>query len=559
MDLWFILMEFVILLGCAFLFGTLAQKFGQSPILGYILTGIVVGPFINNSSAVNQVSELGVSLLLFSIGLEFSFRQLMKMGRLAFGGGGLQVLGTLLICALVLSLFITLPRALTIGAIIALSSTTLVLRMLVDKASIDSIHGRASLSILLFQDIAIVPLVLMISFFVPSAQDTSILSHIFKIGLSVSGLILVFYLLLYQIFPKLLSKKTLFENRELTVLFAISIGLGATWAAHTAHISPALGAFVAGILLGESPYATQIRADIGSLRTIMVTLFFASVGMLAKPLWFIHHLHWILLAGVLVFLFKALLIYGVTRIFGLSKRYALATGIGLAQVGEFSFVLATTARDGGVLDPFAIDLIISVIIVLMLVTPYMVTGALPIADWLFSGFSKKPVSDFHTGSDGEPQEPVSRVLVVGLGPSGRHVVQTLKDQNLVPLVIDTNPDGRVFSKKHKFSLHLGDAAQEDILKHAGLMDVCMAVITVPDPVTSIQIVRMIRRLRPDIGLVVRCRYNRHLNELKQAGATIVVDEETTMGEMLSRKITEGLEDESGSLLACRLAGQTKNT
>ena len=192
----------------------------------------------------------------------------------------------MLVVTLVMFSLVGLPRALTLGAILALSSTTIVLRMLVDRMEIDSVKGRACLAILLLQDIAIVPLVLMVSFFTPAAAEMNMGLHILKVILSVIGLAGVFYLLLYHLAPILLSEARLFANRELTVLLSIAVGLGAAWAAHKLHISPALGAFVAGMLLGESPFATQIRADIGSMRIIMVTLFFASVGMQAKPMWF---------------------------------------------------------------------------------------------------------------------------------------------------------------------------------------------------------------------------------------------------------------------------------
>ena len=277
---------------------------GQSPIIGYLLTGIIVGPPLFNTALVNQASELGVALLLFSIGLEFSFKQLMKMGRMAFGGGTLQVVLTILTVSLITVNMFDLPRALTLGAIVAMSSTTMVLRLLVDRVEIDSVKGRTCLAILLLQDIAIVPLVLMVSFFTPAASEINIGLHILKVSLSVIGLAVVFYLLLYHLAPVLLSEAKLFANRELTVLLSITVGFGAAWAAHKLHISPALGAFVAGMLLGESPFATQIRSDIGSMRIIMVTLFFSSVGMQAKPIWFIKHLHWVALVSVIVLILK---------------------------------------------------------------------------------------------------------------------------------------------------------------------------------------------------------------------------------------------------------------
>lgn len=555
MDIWFVVMEMVMLLGGAFLMGAMAQRLGQSPILGYLLAGTIVGPLLFNTTTVDQASELGVALLLFSIGLEFSFKQLMKMGRMAFGGGTLQVVLTILAVTLVTVYMIDLPRALTLGAIVALSSTTVVLRMLVDRVEIDSVKGRTCLAILLLQDIAIVPLVLMVSFFTPAAAEMNIGLHILKVSLSVIGLAVVFYLLLYHLAPLLLSEAKLFANRELTVLLSISVGFGAALAAHKLHISPALGAFVAGMLLGESPFSTQIRADIGSMRIIMVTLFFASVGMQAKPMWFVMHLHWIALVSVIVLILKTGIIYGVARFFSLDNRQALATGITLSQIGEFSFVLAATARSGGLLKADIVDLIISVIIVLMLVTPYLIANADAIAERLLALIHRKrslAAGPFQSVEE----EPLNRVLVVGLGPAGRQVVQTLVTQHLEPVIIDVNPKNREYARQQGLHLYLGDAGHEDILIHAGLTDVCMVVVTIPDPHAAVRIVEMIRRLKPHVPIAVRCRYNRHVANLEGAGADIVVDEEISIGDMLSRQIVDYLKDDSGAVVACRLGGLT---
>jgi CPA2 family monovalent cation:H+ antiporter-2 len=554
MDLWFFLMEMVMLLGGAFLLGALAQRMRLSPIVGYLLTGTIIGPLVFNATAVNQAAELGVSLLLFSIGLEFSFQQMRKMGRMALGGGTVQILATITIVTLLTLAYTSVSKALTIGAIIALSSTAVVLRMLVDRSEIDSVHGRACLGILLLQDIAIVPLVLMVSLFSPAALETNVGMHMLKIVAAVMGLAIVFYILLYLVVPFLLSKEVLFANRELTVLLAISVGLGAAWAAHAVHISPALGAFVAGLLLGESPFATQIRADIGSLRIIMVTLFFASVGMLVKPLWFLTHMHWIFLGAIGVFILKTGIIYGVARLFGLNNRQAFATGIALGQIGEFSFVLANTAREGGVLETSTLDLIISMVIVLMLVTPFLVTLAVPMADRVVSFFSRR--ADLAEGyANDSGAEPANRVLVVGTGPAGLKVVNGLMEAGLKPVVIEMNPAGREYEERLGIEVHLGDASHEDVLKHAGLSEFCMAVITIPDPAMAIRIIQMMRRLRPDLSIVARSRYHRHMADLKKAGADVVLDEEYTIGEMLTHKIKDGLEESSGVLLACRLAGQ----
>jgi K+:H+ antiporter len=557
MDLWYVLMELVLLFGSAFVLGSLAQKFKQSPILGYILAGVIVGPVMNNTAMVNQLAELGVSLLLFSIGLEFSFKQVRRMGKIAFVGGALQVGITIGITALMSALFLDLPKAmaLAMGAIAALSSTTIVLRVLVDRAEMESIHGRTSLGILLFQDMAIVPLVILIGILSPSGGGSGVGLHILKLLTAISGLVLILYILLYHLIPRLLSSSLIFTNRELTVLFTVSTGLGAIWAAHSIGISPALGAFVAGMLLGESPFATQVKSDIGSLRILMVTLFFASVGMFIKPLWFITHLHYILPLAGLIFLIKAGVIYAITRALGLDRRYALATGITLGQIGEFSFVLAAAARDGGLINLSVMDLIVSVTIVLMLATPYMVAKALPLSARLLELLPWAGNNFKSTATDESAEE--QRVIVVGLGPAGRKVTQTLKAWGMTPVIIDVNPLSQKFAAQEDVEIHLGDAASEEILVHAGLLQSCMGVITVPDPKIAVQIIKTMRHLVPSFSLVVRSRYNRHHKDLEKAGATVIVDEETMVGEMLSQRITDSLADENSTLLACRLSGKNK--
>ena len=256
----------------------------------------------------------------------------------------------------------------------------------------------------------------------------------------------------------------------------------------------------------------------------------------------------------MVLMLKTGIMYGVGRLFNLDNRQALVTGITLSQVGEFSFVLAAAARNGGVLTSDTVDLLVSVIIVLMLVTPFLINHADAFAERLLALIShRKPLSpDLSSSSQAGS---VNQVLVVGLGPAGQQVVQMLLTHGLEPVLIDVNPKSREYASQHGLDLHLGDAGHEEVLMHAGLATVCMAVVTVPDPQAAVRIVTIIRRLRPHLSIAVRCRYNRHMADLQEAGADIVVNEEITMGDMLSRQIIAHLVDESGTLVACRLGGQ----
>ena len=539
------------LLGGAFLLGAVAQRLRQSPIIGYLLAGTIVGPLLFDHEVIQQTAELGVSLLLFSIGLEFSFGRLKSMGRMAFGGGAVQVSATMAAVILATLLPLGLAQALTMGAIVALSSTAMVMRVLVERSEIDSVRGRACLAILLMQDIAIVPLVIMVSLLPATGTGAPVSLQILKILAAGSRLVGLLYLLLRWVAPTLLSMQGLFANRELSVLLAISVGLGATWAAHRVGISPALGAFVAGMLLGESPFANQIQSDIGSLRIVMVTLFFASVGMLVQPIFFAHHLRWIFLAALAIWLLKTLVVYVATRLFGLDHRHALATGISLGQIGEFSLVLAGSALQSGLFDKFTFDFMLSSIIVLMFATPYMVAGAFPLANLLSRRGRRGQGS---AASQALPSH--NRVLVIGFGPAGRQVVRHLQERELESVVVDVNPRSRSEAAQMGLTLYLGDACNEEILLHAGLDSVCMAVVTVPDPATAIRVVKTLRRLRPHLAIAARCRYHRHLEALRKAGADIVVDEETSIGHLLAHDIIDFMRESPGQTLACRLGGQT---
>ena len=370
------LFDILVLLGGALVLGVLCERLKQSPILGYLAAGTLLGPnalqIVSSADQVTQLAELGVALLLFTIGLEFSWPRLKKLGTAAFGGGAAQVIITMGIgtgCAL--GFGVSWKTAISIGAIVALSSTAVVLRLLISRSEIESAHGRYALGILLMQDVAVVPLVLLVTVLGGngSAQEMGT-----DVLLAIGGAILlvgVLYVLLNKVAPKIMGLGELQKNRDLPILLAIVIGLGSAWGSHKLGLSPALGAFVAGMILAESPFATQIRADIGSIRTLLVTLFFSSIGMLGDPAWFVSNLPAVLGLVAAIVVGKSVLIWGVLRVFGLTHRNALAAGICLGQVGEFSFVLAAVGR-GTVISEEVFTLIISTTIVTLFLTPYLV-------------------------------------------------------------------------------------------------------------------------------------------------------------------------------------------
>lgn len=552
--MWQLLMEVVLLLAAAFVLGALAQQLRQSAIIGYLAAGIVLGPVLFNAKVVGQVAELGVALLLFSIGLEFSYSRLRKLGPMALVGGTLQVIITMVAFGLLMTTVLKPSAAVAVGAMIALSSTAVVLRVLVDRSAVDSVHGRNALGILLLQDMAVVPLVLLVTVLTQSGGKGDIVFNLAKTLGGAVALVFAFYLLFYHIVPRVLMARGLFNSRELVVLTAIITALGSIWSAHALGLSPALGGFLAGMLLAESPFATQIRSDITGIRTLFVTLFFTSVGMLANPAWFMKHIHLVVTLLALIFLGKTIIIYGIARMFKQGPAPALATGLTLSQTGEFSFVLATAAHGGGLISADQFALLISVTILSMVLASHVVVHAESWSLFILRRLFPSRRQHFEPTADHAPAAK-GHVLIIGFGPAGRQVARALIDQGRVPQVIELNPENARKAAQMNLEVHIGDATSSDILDHAGIKSSCGVVITLPDPKTCVDIIANVKLVVPEIFVIARSRYHRHVSDITDHGATIVVDEENTVGQVLAEELVELLRQPCKLALACALAGE----
>ena len=560
---WQIISDVLILLVAALLLGTLAEQLRQSAILGYLLAGMIVGPkvlgFVGSSEQVEVIAELGVALLLFTIGLEFSIRRLRRLGTVALLGGSLQVVITLLAAAALAMLMGLDPRAsLAVGAIVALSSTACVLRVLVDRTALDSIYGRNALGILLLQDVAVIPLMLMMAALSGSSLKSGGLMLLRTVALG-AVLIGLFYFLFNLVVPRLLHNRRWVVNRELPILLAIVVALGAVVAAHRVEISPAMVAFIAGVLLGESPFAVQIRADVSSVRTLLLTVFFASIGLMGDPIWVMDH--WILVAGTVaaIVVGKVLIISTIVRLLRMTAGLAVATGLCLAQVGEFSFVLAAIAHpcppleDVGVqlINEDIFNLIISAMIVTLFLTPLLVTAAPHAVNWIEVWCNRRTTWKYSRSTAGdrastrfvaleterssigppdERDESQGKIFIIGFGPAGQSVAQALLSQHRQQIiVIDLNARNTAMAQGQGLAAQLGDASHRDVLEHAQIHRAGAIVITVPDPQVSRTIIYHCKYLAPSAAIVVRSRYHVLVWELQSAGALEVVDEEENVG------------------------------
>ena len=552
MEIWVTNAKLVLLLAVAFVLGVAALRLKQSAIIGYLLAGTFLGSTLFDRQELAHWGELGVSLLLFTIGLEFSFGRLKRLGSAALVGGIFQVLVTLAVFALAFAYRGSAGAALVWGEMVAVSSTAIVLRILMDRSELDSVSGRAAVGILLLQDIAVVPLVLSITVMSRGGSTQLIAIEIGKTLAAAGGLVVLFYGLFYHVIPRVLMRGGLFADRELVVLLAIIIAFGAAWAAHSLGLSPALGSFLAGMLLAESPFASQIRADIGSLRTLFVTLFFTSVGMLADPRWFLANWQEVLVWLGLVFSGKALITFGICVALKMGPAYAMATGITLAQIGEFSFVLATGAKNGGLIDEHIFSLAVSVTILSMFLAPYMVSYARPAGRrviGLFSPQTRRPAAE----TEDVPLAQKGGVFIVGFGPAGRKVARALMEKAIRPHVIELNPRSVKAALRMGLNVHLGDASYTDIIAHAGIHEACVIVVTVPDPRTAKRILQSIHTLSPGASVIVRSRHHIATPMLWERGAAFVVDEENVVGRELARQVIEFLKDDSPGQSVCRFA------
>lgn len=535
-SLWTILGDMLALLATAMILGALAERLKQSAVVGYMLAGVIIAPLIASDDTINAVSQLGIALLLFSVGLEFSFDRLKRFGVGPWILGGCQVVATMFaVIMLATSFGMSLKGAFVVGAALSLSSTAVVLRSLQERAEVDTLHGRRALGILLFQDLAVIPLVLIVSSLGQGASALSIGREMLEqFGIAI-GLFLGFFLINRFVLPLFLAGKLLARNRELPILFAVVIALAASWSAQELGISSALGAFVAGILLGESRLATQIRADISALRTLFVTLFFSGIGMLLNVQYVLENPLVVVVAIVATILGKAVIL-SLIGVFSRHRlRHAVALGLTVSQIGVFSFVLLDLGLQQNLIVQSTFDLMVAVTIATIFVTPYLVIIGPKAGQWLERKLRHKGKEASRDDADAsrEDQKPRPLVIVMGFGPAGRAVAEQAKKLKCQVTILDLNQVAILEARQMGYRAYVGDVSAVQILELAEVEKADAVVVTLPDAVASQAVVKQIRALCPSVHVIVRSRYHRWASWLEQAGAHAVVDEEIAVGGQLS--------------------------
>ena len=547
MDLWTNLLDLIVLLAVAMLLGVLAERLKQSAVVGYMIAGVLVanaGQALGDKANVETLANLGVILLMFTIGLEFNWSRLKRLGLTALVAGSLQIGLTVAVAMAVGTSVLSWQAAFAIGAALAMSSTAVVLPVLQKRAEADSVHGRFALGVLLVQDLAVVPLVLIVGALgVPAggepARGLDILLGTLK-GFGVVALfVLGFYLFSRFVLPLLVKWAVPAHNRDVLTLFAFLMAMGSAWLAQQVGISPALGALLAAIFLGESIIAPQLRSDVTPLKTVFVTLFFSAIGMYLDVQWLIKDFAWayVLLLTAMIVVIKPVVVTMVGLIMKLTPRSAVAAGCSMAQVGLFSFVLAQIARDGQIIAQLHFDLIVASTILTLFLTPYTVQLGRPLGNTFDAFLRKRGWSRARIGPEPAAQKLAKgHIVVVGYGPAGREVVEAARKQSLPLIVLDLNPQSVIEARKLGLEAYVGDASQPAILKLARLEDASAIVITLPDHRLTTAIIVEARALCDDAKIIARARYHRYFNLLEGAGASIVVDEERHVGRRLSEYI-----------------------
>lgn len=510
-------------------------------LIGYMLTGVIIGPsgitpMIMDTEAVETLAEIGVVLLLFTIGLEFSLEKLIAMQRVVLLGGGLQVMLTIAAGAAAAHYIadFTWSQAAFIGFVVALSSTAIVLKTYADRAESDTPYGRVGLGILLFQDLCIVPMMLFVPLLAGKQQLTAV-SVLVTLGKAVVAVLLI-VVTARLVFPFLLRWLVTLRSREVFVSFAVLACLGMAWLTAQAGLSLALGAFIAGVVLSESEYSHQIVADILPFRDIFNGIFFVSVGMLLSLNVLAED--WPTVAGLvaLIVVVKTLLAFAAVKALGRTTRIALTAALGLAQIGEFSFVLLKVGADMGLLSQSSYQVFLAASIVTMLATPLLISVA-PTLGYQFCRLTGLPDTP-----DVAPTElpPVSgHVVIAGYGLNGRNLARVLRAASIPYRIIELNIESIRTARKQGEPIIYGDGTRREVLHAAGLEGARVLVVAISDATATRRIAALAREMKPDLHIIVRTRFVSEMNGLYALGVNQVIPEEfETSLEIFARVLRE---------------------
>ncbi|MCP4629475.1 MAG: potassium transporter KefB [bacterium] len=540
-----LLNDIVIIFGLSIAVLYMCHRIRVPVIVGFLLTGILTGPHgLGLVKAVHEVeilAEVGIVLLLFTIGIEFSFKNLFQIRKSVLMGGSLQVLLTLLAAFSIARHFgQTFGEAVFIGFLAALSSTAIVLKLIQERGEVDSPHGRTTLGILIFQDIIIVPMILVTPLL---AGDTGDLGATLLIlaGKGI-GIIILVIVSAKWVVPHVLYQIARTRNRELFMLSVVVICLSVAWGTASAGLSLALGAFLAGLIVSESEYSHQALGNILPFRDVFTSFFFVSIGMLLDVGFLSRQPELIALIALCVLVLKSIIAGSVAILLGFPLRAGILIGLALCQIGEFSFILSRTGVEHGLLAGNIYQLFLNVSVLTMAATPFIIAVAPRLAKLVLRlPLPKKLKSGLHPVTETKEPDKKDHLIIIGFGVNGGNVARAAKAAGIPYVIIEMNPETVRSELAKGEPIFFGDATHKEILQHANIKDARIVVVVINDAAATSRIIEIARRLNSKVHLIVRTRYLQEMTALRELGADQVIPEEfETSVEIFTRVLAKYL-------------------
>ena len=538
--------DIALILVAALLGGLVARRLGLPLVLGYILAGVAVGPntggpTVSSVHDIELLAEIGVALLLFTIGLHFSLDELVPVRRVALFGTAAQMALTIAFgYGLGRLLGFGWQEAAWFGALLSLSSTAVVLKSLSEQGVMGTLSSRVIIGMLVAQDLAVVPLIIVLPELGSLGQG---LSELGVAALRAAAFVAVMVVFGRRVLPWLMARVAAWNSRELFLISVVAIGLGVGYATYLFGLSFAFGAFVAGLVLSQSDYSHQALADVEPLRDVFAMLFFVSVGMLLDPGFLIQNAGTVALVVALVFAVKGLVFAGVVRAFGYGNIIPFAVGLGLFQVGEFSFVIARVGVEEGAISQSSYSIVLSTAVITMSLTPF----AMRLAPLLYGRwrerFPKEAMSTFNLPERGLGDH----VVIAGYGRVGSFVARLLARLDQPFVVVDPNPGRADEARDSGYPVVYGDAGAEPVLEAAGVRRARLVIVTVPDPVGARLVVERVRSINPNVHVVARTTTVEQLEELGRLGVYEAVHPESEAGLELGRQALSHLDVPAGDI------------
>lgn len=516
----------LILLTGSVLAVALFRTFGLPAMLAYFLVGLALGPqtfgILPDTESNRELAEFGIVFLMFSIGLEFSLPQLYSMRRIVLGVGGAQVVITLsVIMAGSVLIGLSWPAALVIGGALAMSSTAIVSKMLVERLDINSRHGRLSIGVLLFQDIAVVPLLVVIPAL--SANTGDLVSTLGIALLKAAVLLTLLFAFGKSLMDRWFGLVARQRSRELFVMNVLMVTLMLAFATKSAGLSYALGAFIAGMLISETRYRYQVESDIASFRDILLGLFFVTVGMLLDVQQLASNIGLVLLVLVGLIVFKSSVVALLSRAFGYEPGVAVRAGVTLAQAGEFSFVLLALGLEHGLLSGQALQVVLAASLLSMVVAPFIIQRNLEIAEFFSRSYTRnrsRQIEDIKAVG----RQLSDHVIICGFGRSGQYMARFLTEENIPFIALDIDPSRVQEAAVAGENVMYGDAGKRIVLRAAGIERAKALIVSYNDAPSAMKILHVVQESYPQLPVIVRTVDDSNMEAFRAAGATEVVPE-----------------------------------